>query len=92
MLQACEVFNGTGLFLNVVDTVHITCFDRDECLEGASCPDPNSWCNNTIGAYQCFCNKGYTDRGAGNGFKCWDIDECSPLNPCDPPGSYHDYA
>jgi len=40
--------------------------DINECtLEIDNC-DPNAWCENTIGSFECFCNNGYS----GDGLNC----------------------
>ncbi|XP_078593732.1 uncharacterized protein LOC144871758 isoform X2 [Branchiostoma floridae x Branchiostoma japonicum] len=51
----------------------ITCEDIDECLTGDSHCD--QLCNNTMGAYECYCEDGYelTDSPVQ---PCGDIDEC----------------
>ncbi|XP_019620649.1 PREDICTED: mucin-like protein isoform X2 [Branchiostoma belcheri] len=51
----------------------ITCEDIDECLTGDNHCD--QLCNNTIGAYECYCEDGYelTDNPV---HPCEDIDEC----------------
>ena len=63
--------------------------DNDECWHDAPC-HADSWCNNTAGSYECWCNVGYypdTFDGDSN-VTCLDIDECanSTLNDC------HQYA
>ena len=63
--------------------------DNDECWHDAPC-HVDSWCNNTAGSYECWCNVGYypdTFDGDSN-VTCLDIDECanSTLNDC------HQYA
>ena len=40
--------------------------DIDECLTELHNCDDNAYCNNTIGSYNCTCNKGYE----GSGFNC----------------------
>jgi len=62
------------------------CYDLDECLVGAlqekdrqyiphKC-QPNSYCENTAGSYQCICDEGYE----GNGMVHCDLeDECSAV-------------
>ncbi|XP_066283029.1 mucin-like protein [Branchiostoma lanceolatum] len=51
----------------------VTCEDIDECLTGDSHCDQR--CNNTMGAYECYCEDGYelTDNPVQ---PCQDIDEC----------------
>ncbi|KAI8499827.1 hypothetical protein Bbelb_221440, partial [Branchiostoma belcheri] len=51
----------------------VTCEDIDECLTGDNHCD--QLCNNTIGAYECYCEDGYelTDSPV---HPCEDIDEC----------------
>ena len=69
----CAIQAGTGIFLTAVSNIRVVCEDDNECLDARSCPDPNSWCNNTIGGYGCYCNPGYI----GDGMSCTDINECA---------------
>ena len=65
----------------------VICVDSDECAEGDEamivmnvtdliygiheCSE-DAFCANTVGAYNCTCNEGYS----GDGWNCTDIDEC----------------
>ena len=51
-----------------------TCFvaDVDECLSSLDDCHLDAFCTNTIGSYNCTCNKGYE----GNGRTCTDVNEC----------------
>ena len=40
--------------------------DFDECAANFDNCDPNAYCNNTVGSFNCTCNSGYT----GNGTTC----------------------
>ena len=40
--------------------------DFDECAAKFDNCDPNAYCNNTVGSFNCTCNSGYT----GNGTTC----------------------
>ena len=43
------------------------CLDINECYQSIDyCPHPKSYCNNTVGSFQCLCGSGYT----GNGTVC----------------------
>jgi hypothetical protein len=57
--------------------------DINECVENATICDskPNSFCRNTVGSYECVCDKGFEQIGD----KCQNIDECqrSTANDCD---------
>jgi hypothetical protein len=69
------------------------CEDIDECnstrssylyvtsnetfiYEWQKCDSFGAICTNTIGGYVCECKKGFS----GDGYKCFDIDECNSLN------------
>ena len=56
------------------------CSDIDECADEADvCPE-NATCENTVGAYRCTCNEGYTLDAE----LCVDIDECADgTSACD---------
>jgi len=59
-----------------------TCTDVNECLDPAvSLCSPNASCANSVGAFTCTCNVGYT----GDGRECLDVDECASdaTNECD---------
>ncbi|XP_071101751.1 fibrillin-1-like [Haliotis cracherodii] len=56
--------------------------DRNECAQGAVCPQ-NSDCVNNPGSYRCVCRTGYRLNNITN--TCNDINECdeTALNTCD---------
>ena len=43
--------------------------DFDECASGLTDCDPNAFCDNTVGSFNCTCQTGYT----GNGTTCTGI-------------------
>ena len=49
----------------------LTCEDINECERGTDQCSAHSTCTNTIGSYQCVCDKGF------GGQTCSDIDECA---------------
>ena len=56
-----------------LDSVKELCRDLNECfLETHNCHE-NADCTNSIGSFECACNKGFS----GNGTMCDNNDECS---------------
>lgn len=56
------------------------CSDIDECMAGAPCGAASgTTCENTVGAYGCYCPSGYTAPAAGG--TCVDVNECD-LGTC----------
>ena len=53
------------------------CADIDECAAQTDACDLNAECSNTVGSYDCDCNKGY----AGDGKSCADVNECEQGTP-----------
>jgi hypothetical protein len=53
------------------------CTDIDECAAQTDACDLNAECSNTVGSYDCDCNKGY----AGDGKSCADVNECEQGKP-----------
>jgi cysteine-rich repeat protein len=73
-------FVGTGIYihnnqssLDSNQTVNRSCQNIDECALMTHDCAPNATCNETIGSFLCFCNRGYV----GNGTDCPDLDECA---------------
>ena len=60
-----------------------TCTDIDECKAATPVCDANATCANTVGAFGCTCNKGYS----GDGKTCADVDECKVGVPSDLTGN-----
>lgn len=54
--------------------------DIDECTVGMHLCSSLASCTNSIGSYQCACNRGYT----GNGSSCSDANECDVCNRSSP--------
>ncbi|XP_041717065.2 thrombomodulin [Coregonus clupeaformis] len=54
------------------------CKDIDDCIDDRQCRGQNFKCVNTIGGFECRCQKGYVFEND----KCVDVDECS-MSPCD---------
>ncbi len=54
------------------------CFDIDECQEQLDNCDVMSTCINNEGGFTCSCIDGYE----GDGFNCFDTDECAGNNSC----------
>ncbi|XP_044138942.1 adhesion G protein-coupled receptor E3-like isoform X1 [Bufo gargarizans] len=57
------------------DRTQNECTDIDECSEVPGICGSNSICNNILGSYVCFCNKGFTYISD----TCKDIDECADV-------------
>uniref|UniRef100_W5MQ29 Adhesion G protein-coupled receptor E5b, duplicate 3 n=1 Tax=Lepisosteus oculatus TaxID=7918 RepID=W5MQ29_LEPOC len=59
-----------------------TCTEINECRENKTICGPNATCSNTIGSYNCTCNKGYKASPGEDKFNtnldvtCEDINEC----------------
>lgn len=46
--------------------IFLSYLDRDECLTNTHDCDPNAYCTNSNGTFDCTCNEGFT----GNGKTC----------------------
>ena len=50
----------------VIDGVHCSLTDKDECAENTDNCNTNAACTNTQGSFECICNEGFS----GNGVSC----------------------
>ncbi|XP_054474213.1 thrombomodulin [Anoplopoma fimbria] len=65
-----------------------SCVEVDHCGDARQCPGEHYLCVNSVGAFQCVCDRGYEPRSD----LCVDVDECVSA-PCEhvcsnTPGSY----
>ena len=56
----------------------------DECADGTAACDPNSTCVDTVAGYDCVCDPGFIDAGAGCVFDCGTSEDGTPCNDGDP--------
>lgn len=65
--------SGAAYIYDLACIMPTTCTDIDECALNMGICDSNATCTNSVGAFACTCNSGYS----GDGMTCHDDDECA---------------